>query len=52
MNFDRDYSELKKYSDKTYIVGLPEKKIQNYLSHDDQKNNVFNFLVLQEVRDH
>ena len=46
VNFNKEYSSINKYKKKIFIVGFPQKKIENNLINDKNKNNInFNFLV-------
>jgi UDP-N-acetylglucosamine--N-acetylmuramyl-(pentapeptide) pyrophosphoryl-undecaprenol N-acetylglucosamine transferase len=46
VNFDKEYPSLKKYKNKIFVVGLPQKKINENLNYIQNKNNInINFLI-------
>jgi UDP-N-acetylglucosamine--N-acetylmuramyl-(pentapeptide) pyrophosphoryl-undecaprenol N-acetylglucosamine transferase len=46
VNFDKDYPSLKKFKNKTFVVGLPQKKINKNFNFNKKENeNNINFLV-------
>jgi UDP-N-acetylglucosamine--N-acetylmuramyl-(pentapeptide) pyrophosphoryl-undecaprenol N-acetylglucosamine transferase len=46
MNFNKDYKDIKKYSHKILVTGLPKKIFDENLNYENKKNNdILNFLV-------
>ena len=50
VNFDKEYSSLNKYKNKIFVVGLPQKKINEDFNYNriENENNI-NFFIFHQL---